>query len=58
VAAAADPVSATLRCQAISMRNKLLIETTVVSVPSVNIYSSKQVLKARLAAASAFENGF
>ena len=36
----------------------LLSEQNVFNVPSVNVYSSKQVLKARLIAAKGFEDAF
>ncbi|KAK4033351.1 hypothetical protein C8A01DRAFT_19685 [Parachaetomium inaequale] len=58
VAATATPYALQLNCQETSLRNALALEADVMAVPSVNIYASKQVLKARLAAAMAFENAF
>ena len=58
IAATADPSSLQLNYQAASLRNALVLQSDVMAVPSVNIYASKQVLKARLAAAMAFEVSF
>jgi hypothetical protein len=58
IAATSDKHSLQLNYQTISLRNSLIVDSDVVCVPSVNIYASKQVLKARLAAAKAFEDGF
>jgi len=58
IAATADPSSLQLNYQASSLRNELVLQSGVMAVPSVNIYASKQVLKARLAAAMAFEVSF
>ncbi|KAI3319340.1 hypothetical protein HD806DRAFT_509714 [Xylariaceae sp. AK1471] len=56
----ASEASAALNIQACSLRNNLVLseEQTLLNVPSINIYSSKRVLKSRLAAAKAFEDAF
>ncbi|MCJ1396733.1 hypothetical protein MMC18_009625, partial [Xylographa bjoerkii] len=58
VAATANPRSAALHYQAATLLSSLLIDTSVVAVPSVNVYASKQILKSRLVAALAFEEAF
>ncbi|CZS79264.1 unnamed protein product [Fusarium graminearum] len=52
--------SVALNIQACCLRNSLVLsqERKVFSVPSVNIYASKQVLESRLAASMAFEQAF
>ncbi|KAE8155710.1 hypothetical protein BDV40DRAFT_306746 [Aspergillus tamarii] len=47
-----------LNFQARALRSGLTVDMHTMNVPSVNIYSSKQVLKSRLVAALAFENSF
>ncbi|RBR26039.1 uncharacterized protein FIESC28_01067 [Fusarium coffeatum] len=49
-----------LGAQAQSLRNSIAVDTSgmISSVPSLNIYSCKQILKSRLLAAKAFEDSF
>jgi len=56
----ASQSSADLNVQACSLRHDLVLSAThgVFNVPSVNIHASKQVLKARLIAAKAYEDAF
>ncbi|KAI0813571.1 hypothetical protein GGR55DRAFT_702649 [Xylaria sp. FL0064] len=58
--ATSTKISSVLNFQAATMRNSLAakIQGNVSSVPSVNIYSAKEVLRTRLEAARSFESGF
>lgn len=58
IAASSNEHSLELNYQAVSLRNTLLVSSEVVYVPSVNIFASKQVLKARLISAKAYEDRF
>ncbi|KAH7103220.1 hypothetical protein BKA62DRAFT_828790 [Auriculariales sp. MPI-PUGE-AT-0066] len=58
IATTDTPYSLRLNYEAVALRNALALESDVMSVPSVNIYASKQVLKARLTVAKSFEDAF
>ncbi|KAH4019276.1 hypothetical protein HBI81_192460 [Parastagonospora nodorum] len=58
VAATADPRAAAIHFKATAMLSSLLVDSSIVAAPSVNIYASEQILKSRLTAALAFEQAF
>ncbi|KAM7193874.1 hypothetical protein V8F33_007560 [Rhypophila sp. PSN 637] len=58
IVASGSSVSFGLHYHAVGLRNSLALGRDLGQVPSVNVYSAKQVLKARLAAAAAFEESY
>ncbi|EMT72587.1 hypothetical protein FOC4_g10001225 [Fusarium odoratissimum] len=58
IIASGSAVSYQLHYQAVGLRNNLALGRDIGQASSVNVYASKQVLKARLTAALAFENAY